>query len=150
MFQPSREDVRRFFCTAWSRHRAAEAASPLERIAIACILEHPEYHAILADLDRALALDYPVEAGRENPFLHLSMHLSLQEQVSIDQPPGVRDLLARLALRLGDAHAADHEAMECLGEVLWQAQRGSLPPDMAIINQGYLECLRRRLGRETT
>jgi hypothetical protein len=150
MFQPSREEVRRFFCTAWSRHRAGEAPSPLERMAIACILEHPEYHAMLADPERALAQDYPVEAGRQNPFLHLSMHLSLDEQVSIDQPPGVRDLLQRLAMRRGDAHGAAHEAMECLGEVLWQAQRGTLPPDMAIINQGYIECLRRRLGRGTT
>ena len=145
MFQPSREDVRRFFCTAWSRHRAAEAASPLERIAIACILEHPEYHAILADLDRALALDYPVEAGRENPFLHLSMHLALEEQRSIDQPAGIRALLERLQQHTGDRHDAAHEAMECLGEILWRTQRGSLAADMALINHEYLECLRRRL-----
>ena len=146
MFEPTREEVRRFFCDAWGKHRAGLAASPLERIAIACMLEHPEYHALLADVDSALEKDFPVEAGRENPFLHLSMHLSLEEQASIDQPPGVRALLDALAQRHGDRHTAAHAAMECLGEVIWQAQRGALPADMASINQGYVECLQRRLA----
>ena len=146
MFEPSRDEVRRFFCDAWGKHLTGHAVSPLERIAIACILEHPEYHAILADVQAALHADFPVEAGSENPFLHLSMHLSLQEQASIDQPTGVRALLETLARRRGDRHAAAHEAMECLGEVIWRAQRGSLPADMSSINQGYLECLQRRLG----
>ena len=147
MFEPSRDEVRRFFCGAWSKHLAAQTVTPLERVAIACMLEHPEYHGILGDVDSALERDFPVEAGRENPFLHLSMHLSLEEQVSIDQPPGIRDLIDSLAQRHDDRHAAAHEAMECLGEVIWRAQRGTLPGDMASINQGYLECLRRRLGR---
>jgi hypothetical protein len=146
MFEPSREDVRRFFCDAWSKHRSGILASPLERIAIACILEHPEYHGLLADVESALAQEFTVEAGRENPFLHLAMHLTLEEQASIDQPPGVHALLEDLARRKGDRHSAAHEAMECLGEVIWQAQRGTLPADMESINQGYVECLQRRLG----
>ena len=146
MFEPSRDEVRRFFCVAWGRHLAGAVVSPLERIAVACMLEHPEYHAVLADLDGALQREFPVEAGRENPFLHLSLHLSLEEQASIDQPTGVRALLEDLARRHGDRHAAAHEAMECLGEVIWRAQRGSLPADIASINRDYLECLRRRLG----
>jgi hypothetical protein len=150
MFEPSREEVRRFFCDAWARHQAGQGASALERIAIACMLEHPEYHGLLGDVDKALTMDFPVEAGRENPFLHLSMHLSLEEQASIDQPPGVSALLDALARRAGDRHAAAHEAMECLGEVVWRAQRGSLPADMASINQSYIECLHRRLGPGAT
>ena len=146
MFNPTRDEVRRFFCEAWAKQLAGQSATPLERIAIACMLEHPEYHDLLADLQGALAMDFPVEGGRENPFLHLSMHLSIEEQVSIDQPPGVRALLEALTRRQGDRHAAAHEAMECLGEVIWRAQRGSLPADMASINEGYIECLRRRLG----
>lgn len=150
MLQPTREEVRRFFCDAWSKHRAGQTVSPLERIAIACVLEHPEYQQFLADVDKALTADFPVENGRENPFLHLSMHLSLEEQVSIDQPPGVRALLEALQRRHGDRHAAAHEAMECLGEIVWRAQRGSLPADMLAINDAYIECLRRRLGQENS
>jgi len=147
MLQPTREEVRRFFCDAWRKHRAGANESPLERIAIACILEHPEYQQFLDDVERAMVADFPVEGGRENPFLHLSMHLSLEEQVSIDQPPGVRALLEALQARFGDRHAAAHEAMECLGEIVWRAQRGSLPSEMPAINDAYIECLRRRLGR---
>lgn len=148
MLQPTREEARRFFCEAWRRHCAGQPVSPLERFAVACVLEHPEYHELLADVDKALALDFPVEAGRENPFLHLSMHLSLEEQASIDQPPGVRALLEALQRRHGDRHAAVHEAMECLGEIVWRTQRGSLPPDMAAINHAYIACLQQRLGRD--
>ena len=146
MFQPSREDVRRFFCGAWAKQRAGAPASAIERMAIACILEHPEYHALLDDVPAALERDFPVEDGRENPFLHLAMHLSLEEQASIDQPPGIRALLDRLQARHGGRHEAAHEAMECLGEVVWRAQRGSLPPDTATINAAYVECLQRKIG----
>ena len=150
MLQPTREEVRRFFCDAWSKHRAGQTLSPLERIAIACVLEHPEYQPLLSDVDRALTADFPVEEGRENPFLHLSMHLSLEEQASIDQPPGVRALLEALQVRRGDRHAAAHEAMECLGEIVWRVQRGGLPADTLAINDAYIECLRSRLGRENS
>jgi hypothetical protein len=144
MFQPSREEVRQFFCAAWGRHLRGEPASPQERVAIACILEHPEYHELLGRPEEAMAREFPVEAGRENPFLHLSMHLALEEQSSIDQPPGIRGLLEQLHGRLGGRHEAAHEAMECLGEILWRAQRGSLPAEPRDINREYLECLQRR------
>lgn len=144
MFQPSRTEVRQFFCEAWRKHGANEAMTDLERRAVACVLEHPEYHALLADARGAAGMDFPVEAGRENPFLHLSMHLGIEEQVAIDQPPGVRALVDVLAARHGDHHAGVHEVMECLGETLWRTQRGTLPADMASINDFYLDCLKRR------
>ena len=147
MFNPSRDDVRRFFCEAWAKHRAGFLLTPLEATALRWIDVHPEYHALLEDTERALAEEFSVEHGRTNPFLHLSMHLALDEQVSIDQPPGIRDAFARLAARAGGDHPAAHEAMECLGDIVWQAQRSSLPADPAAINAAYLECLARRLTR---
>jgi hypothetical protein len=148
MFEPTREEVRRFFCTAWEKYRRHEPASPQEQAAIACILEHPEYQELLGDAEQSLERDFPVEGGRENPFLHLSMHLALEEQFYIDHPTGIRSLFERLHARVGDRHAAAHEAMECLGEILWRTQRGTIAPDMDIINQEYLACLERRLGLE--
>ena len=142
MFDPSPADVRRFFCEAWRKRVAGDPATPLETLAADWIAEHPEYHADLADVEAALAADYPVEAGRTNPFLHLSMHLAIAEQLGIDQPPGIRDAHRRIAARLGDAHAAAHALMECLGEVVWRAQRDRRPPDQ----QAYLECIRRAAG----
>lgn len=143
MFQPSQQDVRRFFCETYRRWRAQLPLDPMQAKAAPWIEQHPEYHAELSDLDAALAADYRVEDGRTNPFLHLSMHLSIDEQSGIDQPHGIRDALARLAERRNSLHDAHHEVMECLGEMIWQSQRSGLPPD----GQAYLDAVRRRASR---
>ena len=147
MFNPSRDDVRRFFCATWSKHAAGSVLTPLEATALKWIFVHPEYHALLADEAQALAEDFTVERGQTNPFLHLSMHLALAEQLSIDQPPGIVATFRRLAERAGDEHVAAHDAMECLGEIVWSAQRGALPADVETIGAAYLDCLRRRAGK---
>ncbi len=140
MFQPSQHDVRRFFCDTYARQRGAMPLDGMQAQAAPWIDEHPEYHAELTDLDAALAASYSVEDGRSNPFLHLSMHLSINEQCSIDQPTGIRQAVQLLAARRGSLHAAHHEVMECLGEMIWASQRSGLPPD----GQAYLEAVRRR------
>jgi hypothetical protein len=143
MFQPSQHDVRRFFCEAHRKQRAGEVLSPIETLAAGWIAEHPEYHAELADLDAALAASYTVEDGRTNPFLHLAMHLSISEQCSIDQPSGIRQAVELLAAKRNSLHDAHHEAMEALGEMIWESQRSGLPPD----GHAYLDKVRRRATR---
>lgn len=145
MFNPSRDDVRRFFCATWRKHITGSVLTPLEATALKWIVVHPEYHALLADEARSLHEEFTVEQGRTNPFLHLSMHLAIEEQLAIDQPPGIRAVFQQLAAR-GDEHSAQHQTMECLGRVLWEAQRGTLPADAASINDAYLTCLKRQLG----
>lgn len=140
MFDPSQADVRRFFCDTWRKGAEGLPMTPLEAMALDRIREHPEYHGDLADVDAALAAAYPVEDGRTNPFLHLSMHLAVDEQVSIDQPPGIAAAHRRLCSRLDDPHAAAHAIIDCLGETLWRAQREQRPPD----GEAYLECVRRK------
>ena len=140
MFSPSPGDVRRFFVDARRKRDERLPLTPLETIAADWIDAHPEYRADLADADAAAAATYPAEGGRENPFLHLSMHLSISEQVSIDQPRGIRAAIEALAARRGSLHEAQHEAMECLGVMLWEAQRSARPPD----GDAYVECVRRR------
>jgi hypothetical protein len=140
MYAPSQHDVRRFFCEVARKRRDAEPLAPIEIAAADWIDEHPEYAIDLADPDAALAAVYAVDDGRTNPFLHLSMHLSISEQMAIDQPRGIRQAVELLVRRLGSAHAAQHEVMECLGEMLWHSQRSGRPPD----GERYLECVRRR------
>jgi hypothetical protein len=143
MFAPSQTDVRRFFCEAYRKQREGLPLTPMDSLAADWIAAHPEYHAELADVDAALAAVYDVEAGRTNPFLHLSMHLSISEQIAIDQPRGIKQAYDLLAARLGSAHEAQHEVMECLGEMIWTSQRSGAPPD----GEKYLECVRRRAMR---
>lgn len=140
MFTPSQHDVRQFFCETYRKHRTNEILTPMEAIARDCVVQHPEYADTLADSELALAADYSVEQGQSNPFLHLSMHLSIVEQISIDQPPGIRAAFLALAQRLGSEHDAHHQIMECLGEMIWTSQRSGLPPD----GEAYIECVKRR------
>ncbi len=140
MFQPSQHDVRRFFCGTHAKQRAGLPLDTMETIAARWIAEHPEYDADLADEAAALAAVYTVEDGRTNPFLHLSMHLTTHEQCSIDQPSGIRQAVELLAVRRNSLHAAHHEVMECLGEMIWASQRSGQPPD----GVAYIDAVRRR------
>ena len=140
MFQPSQSDVRRFFCGAYARWRAGLPLEPMQALAARWIEQHPEYHAELADEAAALEAVYTVDEGRTNPFLHLSMHLSIDEQLAIDQPTGIRQAVELLAARRGSLHAAQHEVMDCLGEMVWASQRSGLPPD----GHAYVDAVRRR------
>ena len=129
MFEPSQHEVRLFFCETFRKDRAKEPLTPLEALAADWISQHPEYFDDLSDADAAVAASYTVEEGRTNPFLHLSMHLSISEQVSIDQPRGIKAAVEKLAHRLGSLHEAHHIAMEALGEMVWASQRSGQPFD---------------------
>ena len=144
MFTPSQADVRKFFCDVYTRQRGGLPLDALQTLAGQWIDEHPEYHADLADVNQALARMAEPEDGRSNPFLHLSMHLSISEQCSIDQPRGIRQALELLTVRSGGLHQAHHEAMECLGRMLWESQRAGQPPDGA----AYLANVQRRATRD--
>jgi hypothetical protein len=140
MFSPSRDEARRYFVEAWAKSRAQAPLSGLEQIAVRLIALHPEYHAVVENPERYVDRDWRPEAGETNPFLHLSLHLAVAEQVSIDQPPGIRAQFERLRAARGNEHAALHAVLECLGEVMWSAQRQGTPPDAA----HYLDCLERQ------
>ena len=116
----------------------------LETLAGQWLQEHPEYAAELDDVAAAEARVYDGSDGRTNPFLHLSMHLSISEQCSIDQPRGIRQAVELLAARRNSLHQAHHEAMECLGEMLWESQRASRAPD----GEAYVACVQRRATKD--
>ena len=144
MFTPSQADVRRFFCSVRAKQLANQAMDALEALAGQWIQEHPEYFDDLSDVDAALGRMYAVEDGQSNPFLHLSMHLTISEQCSIDQPRGVRQAVELLAARRDSLHQAHHEAMDCLGRMIWESQRSGRPPDGA----AYVDQLQRLATRD--
>jgi hypothetical protein len=144
MFQPSQADVRRFFCGVYAKARTQQPLEAIELLASQWINEHPEYHPEFANLDAALANMAQAEPGRENPFLHLSMHLSISEQCSIDQPRGIRQAVELLAAKRNDLHAAHHEVMDCLGRMVWESQRAGRPPDGA----AYIDCVQQRATKD--
>jgi hypothetical protein len=138
-----RSDLRRMYVEAWRKHRERQPVEPVEDQIIRVVALHPEYAAALErDVD-ALERDYTPEGGQTNPFLHMGLHLAIREQVATDRPPGIAAVHRNLLQSLGDAHAAEHAMIECLGEALWQAQRAGRAPD----ETAYLEALRRIPGR---
>ncbi len=139
IFNPTREEVRRFFCDTWKKRSDNQVLAPMEMIASDWMQEHPEYQDLLSDPEKSLEQDYTPERGETNPFLHLSMHLSISEQISVDQPPGIRAIAEKLTQKLGSEHEAQHAIMECLGQVMWESQRegGQLQPEK------YLEALKK-------
>ena len=144
MFSPSQADVRRFFCSVYAKAQAGQPMEAIETIASLWIDEHPEYHAELADEAAALASMAVLEDGKSAPFLHLSMHLSITEQCSIDQPRGIRQAVELLTARLDSLHDAHHEVMECLGQMLWESQRAGRPPD----GNAYIANVQRRATQD--
>ncbi len=141
IFNPSRDEVRQFFFGAWHKFHSAQLLTALEKLAVQIIQQHPEYHAVLNTPEHHLEQEYFPEMGETNPFLHLSLHLSVLEQLSIDQPPGIAAAYSRLAASHGE-HEGQHAIMECLAETVWRAQRHRTPPD----GTAYLECLRKKSG----
>jgi hypothetical protein len=139
IFNPSREEVRRFFCNTWKKKTDNHILDSMESLAGDWMEQHPEYHQLLIDPEGALGQDYTPERGETNPFLHLSMHLSISEQISIDQPTGIREIAEKLTRTLGSEHEAQHRIMECLGQVMWEAQREGKPLDP----ESYLESLKK-------
>jgi hypothetical protein len=134
----SRTQLRRRYLEAWRRFSAREALEPLDAQLAAVIAEHPEYIAWLESGEEALGAEFTPEGGRENPFLHMGLHLAIREQVATDRPAGIAAVHRELARRHGDAHAAEHLMIEVLAETLWEAQRSARSPN----EQAYLERLR--------
>ena len=137
MFQ-SRDEVRRVYLAVWKKMQQGQLLEPMEALIADVIDLHPEYHRLLDDDEAATHSDYSPEMGETNPFLHMGMHIALREQAGTDRPPGIRAVHEKLVASKG-AHDAEHAMMECLGQVLWQAQRDATEPDQ----QAYLECLKK-------
>ena len=144
MFSPSQADVRRFFCSTYSKALAGLPLEAIETIAAQWMDEHPEYAANFADEAAALRAMGDVKDGQTNPFLHLSMHLSISEQCSIDQPRGIRQAVELLTHRRNSLHQAHHEAMECLGAMLWESQQSGRAPD----GHAYIACVQRHATKD--
>lgn len=138
MFVQNRDDARRYFIEVRRKHQGNQPLDPLEQLILGVILVHPEYHDLLDSGEAVLAADFSSQPGMTNPFLHMSMHIAIKEQIQTDRPAGIRKLCQALLDRCGDAHEMEHQVMHCLGESLWQAQRNDSMPD----ERAYLENLK--------
>jgi hypothetical protein len=140
MFNPTRDQARQFLFDTWRKRTSKELLTPLEDLTAQLINKHPEYHDLLTAPEQNQDKDYAPDGTAVNPFLHLMMHLTIEEQISIGQPHGIREQFARLTQKHESEHEAQHAMMDCLGEMIWQAQRNKTSPDAAI----YIACLEKQ------
>jgi len=140
MFNPSRSEARNFLLEAWRKYCGRELLTPLEDLSAQLINKHPEYHATFDDPKSNQEKEFSIDGATINPFLHLMMHLTIEEQISIGQPHGIREQFVRLTRKYDSEHEAQHAMMDCLGEMIWQAQRNKTMPDATI----YLSCLEKQ------
>jgi hypothetical protein len=142
LFNPSRDEVRQFFFDAWAKFKQQSVLTDLEKMAVGIMHMHPEYHSILDHPEQYLEQAYYPEMGETNPFLHMSLHLSIQEQISINQPIGITQAYGKLCTRFQQEHEAQHALLECLAETIWLAQRNQTGLDAA----HYLGLIEQRAG----
>ena len=139
MFGQDRTELRQMFFTAWKKHQNKQLMEPLEAVVAKIIELHPEYHTLLENETAELDKDYTPEMGQTNPFLHMAMHISIQEQLSTKRPTGIEQLHQSMLKKNKDPHETEHLMMECLGKMLWEAQSQNRPPD----ENDYLNCLKK-------
>ncbi len=140
MYTQDRRKMRQFFVDVWIKHKNNAPMEAIEQIIAKVIELHPEHHALLEDENKALEQDYLPEMGQTNPFLHMSMHIAIHEQLSVDKPTGIRDIYQTLLQKHQDPHDVEHHMMDCLGEMMWQAQRTGGTPNEKL----YLKCLKKQ------
>ncbi len=127
-----RDSGRTFFLEVWGKHKRQLPLEALEKIVLDVILQHPEYHVILEKDEKEIsAMEFTPEMGMTNPFLHMGMHITIQEQIGSNRPSGITALYQQLLPKYSSAHDLEHSMMECLGESLWLAQRNNTLPDEA-------------------
>ncbi len=129
MFGNDRNSLRQYYIDAWKKAQNNQPLEPLEKIIVDTISQHPEYQSVLIDSDTALGREYLPEMGATNPFMHMGMHIAIHEQLGTNRPDGIREVYGKVVKQCGDPHKAEHQMMECLAEMMWQAQRSGTAPD---------------------
>ncbi|MEE9493254.1 MAG: DUF1841 family protein [Gammaproteobacteria bacterium] len=139
MYGQDRNQIRQVYCNAWQKFSKKEPLEALEQQLVDIIRLHPEYHSLLDNPDKAMEKDYLPEAGETNPFLHMGLHMAIHEQLATDRPAGIRSAYQQLLSQYKDSHELEHKVMECLAEMIWQAQKTGGTAD----ENRYLQCIRK-------
>ena len=132
MFSQDRSKQREFLAKSWQKHINAQILEPLELQLALIVQKHPEYQALINDIN----LEYFPEQGKTNPFLHINLHLALQDQLALDQPIGINDIYKKLIVIHSDTHEVEHMMMECIAEMIFNSQKNNttLDQDNYLIN----------------
>jgi len=132
VFSQDRSKQREFLANSWQKHTTAQILEPLELQLALIVQKHPEYHALINDIN----LEYFPEQGKTNPFLHINLHLALQDQLALRQPIGINDIYKKLIVIHSNIHEVEHMMMECIAEMIFNSQKNNaaLDQDNYLVN----------------
>ena len=136
-------EARETYFKVWRKHQLNEKLEPLEKQLLNLIQEHPEYHAMLSSPEKYMDYNFSAENNEENPFLHLSLHTALLEQVSTNRPKGITAIYKDIVHTMGDVHHAEHHIMDILAAHLWETLEKQKQPDEKV----YLKQLKKLLKK---
>jgi hypothetical protein len=134
VFTSDRSKQRQYLKQAWEKYTSQEQLEPLELQLSKIVEQHPEYQNLIKNLDS----EYFPEQGNTNPYLHINLHLTLQDQITMDQPKGIRDIHSQLIVKIKDAHEVEHMMMEHIAEMIFNAQKNNAAFDL----DGYIQALK--------
>lgn len=140
MYTQDRTALRQVFIDAWHKYQNQMILEPQEDLIVEVIQMHPEYHKYIVD-DSHIDTDFQLES-QQNPFLHLSLHIAIKEQLRIDSPTGICGIYNKLLTKVKDIHTVEHEIMSALMEVIYKSQKENSPLD----NASYVKLLNGLLG----
>lgn len=129
LYGDKREDYRKRFFDAWRKHKNNELLEPMEKRILQIILQHKEYINIFDDPEKNMDKDFFSELGETNPFFHMSLHLTILDQLAINQPKEIRNLYKQCIERFGDTHEAEHCLMHSLAIALHDLHYNTTPFD---------------------
>ena len=134
MFTSDRSKQRQYLKQAWEKYTSQEQLEPLELQLSKIVEQHPEYQNLIKNLGS----EYFPEQGNTNPYLHINLHLTLQDQITMDQPKGIKEIHSQLLLKIKDAHEVEHMMMENIAEMIFNAQKNNAAFDL----DGYIQALK--------
>jgi hypothetical protein len=133
VFFQDRKKQREFLANSWQKYTSNKTLEPLEQQLVSVIKIHPEYHNLIGNIDS----EYLPEQGGVNPFLHINLHLALRDQLSINQPKGVKEVHQKLIDQYKDPHVVEHLMMECIAEMIYISQKNNTTMDQ----ESFLNCI---------
>ena len=133
MFYQDRKKQREFLANSWQKYTRNKPLEPLEKQLASIIEIHPEYHDLIGNIDSEC---FPEHDG-VNPFLHINLHLALRDQLSSNQPKGVKEVHQKLINHYKDPHEVEHLMMECIAEMIYISQKNNTTMDQ----ESYLNCI---------
>lgn len=137
LYSQDRATQRKFLFNAWQKFINKEPLEDLEKKIVEIIDIHKEYQHLINNIE----LDYPLEQNNINPFLHINLHLTLREQLAINQPFGIKQAYDSLVAKLKDSHLAEHLIMDCIVKMISSVQKTGT----TINEKEYFDCIQKKI-----